>query len=115
MSKPSSSGQRSRASSDYFLVGPASSDLGKDARQAKLPLTRDVMKYFFHRKNLPEFRSKPADKVICCPFKAGTTTANCDTNPSCNESSECIIKKVKNDGNWIKAGIPIIHDLAINP
>ena len=91
MSKPS--GQRSRASSDHFLVGPASSDLGKDARQGKLPLTRDVMKYFFHRKNLPEFRSKPADKVICCPFKAGTNIANCENTPNCKDSSECIIKK----------------------
>ena len=53
------------------------------------------------------------EQAICCPLKSGTTGANCDDNPNCKESSECVVRKVKNDGNWVKAGIPIIDDLAI--
>ena len=108
-----SSGLNSRTSTDYFWVGPEMSDLGKDARQGKLPLTRDVLKYLFHRKGLPEFKSKPVEQAICCPFKSGTNVANCDDNTNCKESSECVVRKVKNDGNWVIAGIPIIDDLAI--
>ena len=70
-----SSGFNSRTSTDHFLVGPEMSDLGKDARQGKLPLTRDVLKYLFHRKGLPEFKSKPVEQAICCPLKSGTTGA----------------------------------------
>ena len=40
-------GPRTRTSSDHFLVGQEQSDLGQEARQGKLPLTKDIMKYFF--------------------------------------------------------------------
>jgi hypothetical protein len=102
-----------RVNSDHFLIGAAQADLGKDARQGKLPLTCDVMKYFMHRKNLAEFKFRPVDSVICCPFKSGTVIANCEENPNCKESSECVVNKVKTDGNWLLSGIPIIADLAI--
>ena len=46
----SSSGRVSKADTDHFLIGPEVPNLGKDAGQGRLPLTRDVMKYFFHRK-----------------------------------------------------------------
>ena len=79
----SSGGRGTRTDTDHFLIGPEVSNLGKDARQEKLPLLGDVMKYFFHRKNLPDFKYKPVDSVICCPFKSGTLTANCDDNSKC--------------------------------
>ena len=107
------SGPSLRASSDHFLVGSAQPDLGKDARQGKLPLTRSVLQYFFHRKNLPEFKSKTLDQIICCNLSRSNFIADCENNPNCKDSSECVVKKVKNDGNWLKAGIPIISDQAI--
>ena len=108
-----SSGPRSRTSTDHFLVGPEMSDLGKDANQGKLPLTCDVLKYIFYSKSLPEFKSKPLHQIIFCPFKSCINVANCDENPNCKDSSECVVRKVKNEGNWVASGIPMIADLAI--
>ena len=107
------SGPGTRVNSDHFLIGPEQSDLGRDARQGKLPTTRDVMKYFFYRKNLAEFKFKPVDSVICCPFKSGTVVSNCEVNLLCKDSSECVVSKLKDEGNWILSGIPIIGDLDI--
>ena len=53
-----------RTASDHFLVGQAQSDLGKDAMQGKLPITKDVMKYFLFRKGLPEFKFKSVELAI---------------------------------------------------
>ena len=40
----SSGGRGTRTDTDHFLIGPEVSNLGKDARQGKLPLAGDVMK-----------------------------------------------------------------------
>ena len=74
-----------RTSSDHFLIGQEQADLGKEAKQGKLPRTRDVMKYFCFRKNLPEFKFKPVASAMCCPFKSGSNDANCEENPMCKE------------------------------
>ena len=87
------SGPSLRASSDHFLVGSEQPDLGKDARQGKLPLTRSVLQYFFHRKNLPEFKSKTLDQIICCNLSRSNFIADCENNPNCKDSSECVVKK----------------------
>ena len=112
MSK-SPGGRDTRTNTDHFLIGQETSNLGKDARQGKLPLTLDVMRYFFHRKNLPVFKFKPVDSAISCPFKAHKHIASCDDNPICRDSSECVVSKVKGEGNWLLSGIPIMGDLAI--
>lgn len=112
MSK-SPGGKSTRASSGHFLVGQEQPDLGKDARGGKLPLTGDVMRYFFHRKNLPNFKFKPVKTSICCPFKTGSMVANCQDNPLCTESSKCVVSMLRIEGNWNSSGIPTIADLAI--
>jgi len=112
MSK-SPGGNITRASTGHFIVGQEQPDLGKDAKQGKLPLTGDVMRYFFHRKNLPEFKFKPVKTTICCSFKTGTNAANCQDNPMCTESSKCVVSKLRIEGNWNSSGIPTIADLAI--
>ena len=101
-----------RTSSDHFLIGQEHSDLGKEAKQGKLPRTCDVMKYFFFLKSLPEFKFKPVASAMCCPFKSGSHIANCEENQRCKEYA-CVVSRVKNEGNWIRAGIPIMPDLAI--
>ena len=107
-------GPRTRTSSDHFLVGQEQSDLGKEARQGKLPLTKDVMKYFFYRKNMPEFKFKPVNLAICCPLKSGTQYSKCSDASQCNGSTQCIVKKVKEEGNWICSGIPMMSDISIS-
>ena len=105
----------SRTNSNHFLIGQEQSDLGKDARQGKLPDTRDVLKYFFYRKKLPDFKFKPVGSAICCRFKSGTGFTNCEDNPKCRECSECVgcvVRKVKVEGNWQIAGISIISELS---
>ena len=87
--------------------------MGRDARQGKLPTTRDVMKYFFYRKSLADFKFKPVDSAICCQFKSGTVVSNCEVNLMCKDSSKCVVPKLKDDGNRIISGIPIVGDLAI--
>ena len=77
-------GPVTRVNSDHFLIGPEQSDLGRDARQGKLPTTRHVMKYFFYRKK---------------PFKSGTVVPNCEVNLKCKDSSECVVHKLK-DSLW---------------
>ena len=102
-----------RTASDHFLVGQAQSDLGKDAMQGKLPLTKDVMKYFLFRKGLPEFKFKSVELAINCPLKSGSIQSNCKENPKCL-GSQCVVSKVKEEGNWIRAGLPIMSDLSIS-
>ena len=70
------------------------------------------MKYFCFRKNLPEFKFKPVASAMCCPFKSGSNDANCEENPMCKEYA-CVVSRVKTEGNWIRAGIPVLKDLAI--
>ena len=103
-----------RTASDYFLVGQGQSDLGNEARQGKLPLTKDVMKYFLYRKNMPEYKFKPVDLAICCPLKSGTKVSKCNDSPNCNSSTKCVVRKVKEEGNWICSGIPIMSDFGIS-
>ena len=56
-------GPVTRVNSDHFLIGPEQSVLGRDARQGKLATTRYVMKYFFYRKKLTDFKFKPVDML----------------------------------------------------
>ena len=79
-------GPRTRTTSDHFLVGQEQSDLGQEARQGKLPLTKDVMKYFLYRKNMPEFKFKPVNLAICCPLKSGTQYSKCSDGSQFNGS-----------------------------
>ena len=65
------------------------------------------------QKKLTDFKFKPVDSVICCPFKSGKVVSNCEVSLKCKDSSECVFTKLKDDGNWILSGIPIIGDLAI--
>ena len=102
-----------RTASDHFLVGQAQSDLGKDAMQGKLPITKDVMKYFLFRKGLPEFKFKSVELAINCPLKSCSIQSNCKENPKCL-GSQCVVSKVKEEGNWIRAGLPIMSDLSIS-
>ena len=97
----------SRAHSDHFMVGQEQSDLGVDSKNGKLPLTKDVLRYFFYRKNLPENKFKPVGQSICCPLLTGSRAASCETD------CQCVVWKVKTAGNWIASGIPIISDHAI--
>ena len=71
------------------------------------------MRYFFHRKNLPDFKFKPVKTTICCPFKTSSTSASCQDNPMCTEASKCVVNKLRNEGNWNTSGIPTITDLAM--
>ena len=102
-----------RKHSDHFMVGQECPDLGVDARRGKLPLTKSVMQYLFHRKNLPKFKYKSVKLAICCPMKTGLKTASCDTNPDCKEGEECVVRKIKTDGSWHSSGIAILSDFAI--
>ena len=97
----------SRAHSDHFMVGQEQSDLGVDSKNGKLPLTKDVLRYLFYRKNLPENKFKPVGQSICCPLLTGSRDASCETD------CHCVVWKVKTAGNWIASGIPIISDHAI--
>ena len=103
-----------RQASYHFLVGQQESDLGKDARNGKLPQTREVMQYLFHRKNLKQFKFKTVGDAICCPLRSGQIKAKCEENPGCSYPNECVVRKVKHDGRWLETGIPIISDLAIS-
>ena len=87
--------------------------MGKEARSGKLPCTREVLQYFFYRKNTPNFKYKPVSGAICCPLKTGTISSSCGDNPHCSPSSECVVWKLKHEGRWIESGIPIMSDLAI--
>ena len=102
-----------RQASNHFLVGQQESDLGKDARNGNLPLTREVMKYLFHRKNLRQFKFKAVRDAICCPLRSGQIKAKCEENLECSYPNECVVRKVKHDGRWLETGIPIISDLSI--
>ena len=72
------------------------------------------MKYFLYRKNLPEFKYKSVYQAICCPLESGTNYSNCNESFQCSGSIQCIVKKVKEEGNWISSGIPIMSDLSIS-
>ena len=100
----------SRAHSEHFMIGQEEPDLGVDSKNGKLPLTRDVLKYFFFRKNLPENKFGPVGQSICCPLLRCKKVASCESQPDC----QCVVRKIKTDGNWISSGIPIISDHAIS-
>ena len=68
----------------------------------------------FNRKNSPKNKFKPIGPVICCPLKAGTHVANCEENPDCENTTQCVVRKVKEEGNWIASGIEIISDYSIS-
>ena len=103
-----------REHTNHFLVGQEQSDLGKEARSGKLPLTRHIMQYLLYRKNLPEFKFKPVAGVICCPLKTQSLESSCEVNPNCKSGNECLVWKVKNDGRWLESGIPILSDRSIS-
>ena len=107
-------GMHTRMKSEHFLVGQEENNLGSESISGKLPKTADVLRYFFYRKNLPQFKFKPVNNVICCPMKSGLKVANCEGNPDCEVNSECVVRKVKVDGNWEASGLPIIDDYAIS-
>ena len=98
---------KTRVSSEHFLVGQEKADLGADARQGKLPLTKNVLQYLFHLKNLPENKFKSVSKLVCCPMKTGTRVA------SCEENCICVVNRVKNEGNWVASGLPMVTDQSI--
>ena len=102
-----------RFNSDHFLVGQDQPDLGKEVQVGKLPTTRSVLKYIFFRKRLPSFKFQPIGSVLCCPFITGTLTPNCEENPGCKPGMECVVKKLKTEGNWLASGIPIVSDRLI--
>ena len=97
-----------RQKTEHFLVGQEQADLGKEAMSGKLPLTRDVMKYLFHVKNLPEFKYKPVGGVICCPLKSISVISSCE-----DASCFCVVSRGKYEGRWLESGIPIISDRSI--
>ena len=97
----------------HFLVGQEQPDLGIEAKLGKLPKTRAVLQYLFHRKNLPKFKFQEVGLAICCPFQAGTLNPNCENNPDCQAPHECLVRKVKTDGNWLASGLPIVSDWSI--
>ena len=75
----------------------------------KLPLTKSVLLYLFFRKNLPKYKNKAVMLAICCPIKTGLKVANSENNPDCcKEGQECVVRKLKTDGNWLASGIPIL-------
>ena len=90
MSKKTGSGS-TRSHTQHFLVGPEQLDMGKEARSGKLPCTREVLQYFFYRKNTPNFKYKPVSGAICCPLKIGTTSSSCGNNLQFSPSSECVV------------------------
>ena len=97
---------------DHFLAGPEEASIGKQA--GKLPLTKEVLQYLFYRKNLPICKYKSAVLAISCPMKTGGKVANCENYPACQFPAECVVRKVKSDGNWLASGIPIVNDYSIS-
>ena len=103
---PKKSGIGTRANSDNFFIGQEQCDLGPEARQGKLPLTRNVLAHLFHVKNLPGYKYQSIAKVICCPMKAHTKMAICEENTEC----KCVVNRVKTEGNLSASGIPLKSD-----
>ena len=101
----------------HFLVGQEQPDLGTEAKIGKLPTTRSVLQYFFFRKNLAKFKFKPVGPAICCPFKSHTFVPDCENGcldiSDAGQVPECLVRKLKTDGNWLASGIRLISDVSI--
>ena len=99
-----------RKKTEIFLIGQSESSLPSNG---KLPLTSDVMKYFFYRRNLPEFKSRPPSSAVCCPLKTKSQDASCFELGGCcsegqGEGTKCVVAKVK--CSWLMSGLPVIKD-----
>ena len=109
-------GVKSRSSTDHFLLGQEEESVrGRSGSGNKLLLTKDMMRYFMYRKNLPQFRGWTLASIVCCPLSTGTNTAKCQTQDAteCVGGGLCVVAGVKGEGNGLNSGIPLMSDLSI--
>ena len=98
---------KTRASTEYFLVGQTQECLS----EIQLATAKDVLSYLLFRRDKvieTSGRCNPglAD-VISCVQKSSSGDVNCSDN--CAQNGEaCLVSSVKK--TWIKAGIPTIVD-----
>ena len=103
---------KTRSATDHFLIGSEQAAI-KAGSQILTP--RAMLQYVMFRKNSQDLKKWKIQDVICCPMLTGTRYAVCQVEGSsgCLGGTKCVVAAVKDDGHWIKSGIPLITDLAI--